>query len=241
MQASGHTSLPSSASTRPHPKEARVLLLAVTGAVLAAQFVPMLDLVFFPLRILTTFVHESSHALAALLTGGSVRQISIDLAGNGITATSGGFGPIIYMAGYVGTIGTGGASILLQRRPGMGRKAFAIGAALILTITLLWIRPLQDPWGFVAGAALSFMMAAGARYLSENWARTAAVFLGVELCLNAVFDLRNLIWMATGSNTPNDAVLMAAAYGGPAWFWAVCWAAIAGIILVSTFAAYWRR
>lgn len=220
---------------------ARALLLAAVGATLLIQFIPFLDVILLPLRLLTTFIHEGSHALAAVATGGSVRYIAIDLSGSGLTIATGGFGPVIYMAGYVGTTGIGAAAILFQRQPGRGRAGLALGAILVLAITLLWIRPFQNGLGFLAGASIACLLAAGSRYLPENWARVTAIFLGVELCLNAVFDLRRLLWLTSTGNAPNDAVFMASAYGGPPLLWAVCWAAIAAGIVVAATAAYWRE
>lgn len=46
--------------------------------------------------------HESMHAAGAWLTGGSVHAIEVR-ARDGLTTTSGGFFPIIAMAGYIGT------------------------------------------------------------------------------------------------------------------------------------------
>lgn len=57
---------------------------------------------FAPVDLYLTAWHEAMHAAAAWLTGGSVHDIEV-YAGHGTTTTSGGWFPIICMAGYLGT------------------------------------------------------------------------------------------------------------------------------------------
>lgn len=60
--------------------------------------------------------HESMHALGAWLTGGAVHSIEVRPR-DGLTRTSGGWFPIISMAGYIGTSLWGSALLLTARRP----------------------------------------------------------------------------------------------------------------------------
>ena len=60
--------------------------------------------------------HESMHALGAWLTGGTVHSIEVRPR-DGLTWTSGGWFPVISMAGYVGTSLWGAALLVTARRP----------------------------------------------------------------------------------------------------------------------------
>ncbi|MEJ7808729.1 MAG: M50 family metallopeptidase [Telluria sp.] len=60
--------------------------------------------------------HESMHAMGAWLTGGAVHGIEVRTRA-GATWTSGGWFPIISMAGYVGTSLWGAALLAATRRP----------------------------------------------------------------------------------------------------------------------------
>jgi hypothetical protein len=73
--------------------------------------------------------HESMHALGAWLTGGSVHSIEVRPR-DGVTWTSGGWFPIIAMAGYIGTSLWGAALLLTARRPKL------IGPMHVLTVAL---------------------------------------------------------------------------------------------------------
>ncbi len=57
----------------------------------------------YPFKLFVTTVHEACHALVTRLTGGNVQMISISPDESGLTLTSGGFRPLISMAGYLGT------------------------------------------------------------------------------------------------------------------------------------------
>ena len=90
-------------STRgPRGSQTDRALVASLVASLVLHFIPGVHWVTYPLRLLVTFIHEGSHALATILTGGSVHAINIDPSGSGITLSAGGFNPIIASAGYLG-------------------------------------------------------------------------------------------------------------------------------------------
>ena len=57
-----------------------------------------------PLKILVVFLHEMSHALGALMTGGTVESIEISWDESGNTITRGGSFLIIAISGYIGSI-----------------------------------------------------------------------------------------------------------------------------------------
>jgi hypothetical protein len=91
--------------------------------------------------------HETMHALGAWFTGGSVHGIEVR-ARDGLTWTSGGWFPIISMAGYLGTSLWGAALLLSARRPklvwpmkiatvGLPPLAMLIGDGISLSLLLV--------------------------------------------------------------------------------------------------------
>ncbi|HEX8422606.1 MAG TPA: M50 family metallopeptidase, partial [Pyrinomonadaceae bacterium] len=63
-------------------------------------------------------------------------------------------------------------------------------------------------------------------------------FLAVQCVLNAVFDLKNVLWMSVASSAPTDAMNMAQATGVPALVWSLIWIGIAVLILSTAMRAY---
>ncbi|MFT6786226.1 MAG: hypothetical protein ACJATG_002234, partial [Dinoroseobacter sp.] len=72
-------------------------LILITIAVFALWSTPLA----LPLKILVVFLHELSHGLAAVLTGGSIEAISLSAQQGGHAITRGGNGFIILSAGYL--------------------------------------------------------------------------------------------------------------------------------------------
>jgi hypothetical protein len=64
-------------------------LMLATVATLLLMTVPFASVVTFPIRMFVTFIHEGSHALAALLSGFYVIRMTIHWDGSGLTLTSG--------------------------------------------------------------------------------------------------------------------------------------------------------
>src|SRR5947209_982452 len=78
------------------------LLVAAALSVVIAH-VPVVAALIFPFRLMATFVHESSHAAVALLTGGQVAEMVIHGDLSGETYVRGGAELLVDSAGYLGT------------------------------------------------------------------------------------------------------------------------------------------
>ena len=215
---------------------ARRLLLAASGGSVLFWYIPGAFIITYPIRLFVTLIHEAAHGAAAVLTGGIVHRISLAPSGSGLTETLGGMPLIIYPAGYLGAAATGAGLLLLTRRS-RGRATLVIMAALTLAITVLWVRNL---FGFGAGLGIAIILAGLVRWLPASGADFAASFLAVQLCLNALLDVRSLVWLTTATEVPNDAVFMAQAFGLAPWFWAIAWSGITLAILFAALKAYWR-
>ena len=235
----------SSALTTPSGKptsNARRLLAAATALSLIVSFIPGAEIVTYPIRLFSTLVHEGGHALATIVTGGSVNQIWVFPNTSGLTESLGGFGPLIYSGGYLGTAAIGAAALLMSRRRGSGRRGTILIALAVLAVTILWVHPWnKGAFGFAIGLGIAGLLVVAARILSEPAAQFLTSFLAVQLSLNALYDVRDLLWMTTRTTAGNDAVFMSQAYGLWPWFWAATWAVGAVIILGATLRAYWRE
>lgn len=218
------------------------VLMIVTLASLALWFIPGASMALYPLRIFVTLVHEGGHAVATLLTGGSVERIGLDPSGSGVTLSRGGMPFFIYMAGYLGTTLFGVFCLFLARQKQAGRRGLLLLGAMSLLVTGLWISPLSGgAFGFFMGLAIGLGLIAGARFLKEQAAEYALAFLAVQLCLNALVDLRDLLFLTTRTTVENDAVFMTRMFGLTPWIWASLWAVMAVGMLALALKALWKR
>ena len=202
---------------------------------LVVSLTPWGPLALYPFTLFTTWVHECSHAMAAVLLGGSVTSVTIAADTSGLTRS---LMPASRLAqGIVASAGYLGASVVgcfLLSAARVERRAkpilWTIGALMLVTL-VLWIR---NPFGaFVVVAwALALFLLAGKRA-----ARGAAGFfigvLAIQVALNAVFNIRELFLV----HGPSDAQTMARLFVAPSWFWAGLWMAISVAMLVSTLRA----
>jgi hypothetical protein len=216
---------------------ARRLLLIASLASLILWFIPGASYLTYPIKLFVTFIHEGGHALMAILTGGTVESIRIHPDTSGVAFTSGGFNFLIYQAGYLGATLFGAFCLILNSRSGRGRAMLVVLLTAVALITAIWTRNL---FGIISGCVIVLLLAAAARLLTAQAADFLAAFLAVQLSLNALFDLRSLLWITTYSTLENDAANMARDYFLPAWFWAGIWAVSAAVILFGALRIYWR-
>lgn len=215
------------------------LLLACALSV-ALWFVPLASFALYPLRLFVTFIHEGSHALAALLTGGEVFKIVIQPDASGYTLTSGGWGALIVMAGYLGATTYGAVLLTLARRPQRARFALMLSGILVALLDVILVR---NWFGFGWGIAIAAGLIFAARRLSPVGAERAALFLGVQCVVNALFDLKTLVGLSSQQGGPaTDAVLMSQMFPlVPPLVWALFWCLGALGILFLALRPLWRR
>lgn len=224
--------------------QAMTLLVAATLSVLL-WFIPYAEVLTYPFRIFVTFIHEGGHALAALLTGNSVQSLSVAMNASGETyTTQGGLisQTLIASSGYLGAMAFGALLLVLIRKAFAARIVLLSSAAFIFGLTLIFglIKPLfwagawsGIPFTLFAGAFISVALVLIARFASARVATFFVSFLAVQCVLNALFDLKTVLFLSApfGPSVPTDAVNMAQATGIPALLWATLWIVLAFAIL----------
>lgn len=206
-------------------------LLAASALTIIIWFIPLAWVLVYPLRLFVTFIHEGGHALAALLTLGSVEGVYIHANGSGETYTRGGLQPVIASAGYLMSTGYG-ASLLILCRQGKNAKAvITVTAALILVLTGLYA---GNSFSWFTGIALTMGLIGIAIMAGIRAAHFFLSFLAVQCCLNALFDLRTLFLVSASSNVHSDALTMQDVTMVPAVIWAIFWL---GISIIALFVA----
>ncbi|HEY0173863.1 MAG TPA: M50 family metallopeptidase [Pyrinomonadaceae bacterium] len=223
-------------------------LLLATALSLCLWFLPYAELLTYPFRIFVTFIHEGGHALAAFVTGNSVRSLAVSADGSGLVySTDGGLFSKLFIssAGYLGAM-LFGALLLWLVRVRVKARVVLLGSAglvLLLAVTFgllapLWNLTLPGLFTLVAGVALPAGLFAAAKYLKPRAATFLVSFIAVQCVLNAVFDLRNVLFASAFTDAHTDAANMAAATGVPGVFWALFWIVVAFVILSLVLRAY---
>jgi hypothetical protein len=115
----------------------KLIRLAVALAIyLALRYaVPYGGMALFPVALFVTYLHELGHAFFALVTGGTVHGIQINPNGSGYALINGGFGPLVYAGGYIGSAIFGNVILYIsfEKRQLNSYLAGAIMVAMLLT------------------------------------------------------------------------------------------------------------
>jgi hypothetical protein len=178
-----------------------------------------------PLKIFVVLLHEISHGLAAVLTGGSIVRIGINAEQGGVCYTAGGIRFLVTSAGYLGSMLWGALILVASSRVRAARIiSLAIGAFLLL-ITLAYVRTL---FGFVFGVLFAgFLGVMGAKLKPAINAFVLQV-IGVTSCLYAVLDIVDDVLRRPGIGSDADALAEMTLVPGVVW--GVLWIAISAVV-----------
>lgn len=190
-----------------------------------------------PLKLLVVMMHETGHALASLLVGGSVQKVTIaaNQSGQCLSVLPMGWFPrvVVYSAGYLGSALAGSLLIIATFRFPARRW--------VLSSLCIWLAIMA---AFYAGDLFTFLFCLGtalalglaAKFLPSGAVDLLNLFLAAFAALYAVFDLREDLWNSA-SRGQSDAALLANLTHVPAIVWATVWSVLA-IGLLAGFA--WR-
>lgn len=233
--------------------QVKLLILATLISVaiwLASLYFPIFGYVMYPLQLFATFVHEGSHVLATVMTGGSVQSLTVSPDTSGVVWSLTQEGNwlqrlLISSAGYLGTTAFGVALLVWFRYEYSSRKALYVASGFVGVMTIIFglLAPIWNVFNskvgiasvaftVISGAALSAGLFAIARYAQVKWANFALAFLAVQCLLNAIFSLKDLFFISAMTNSHSDAVNMAEASGIPALAWVLIWI-IGSVLMIS--------
>lgn len=205
-----------------------LMLLALSALILGLWQVPWLGWLVFPFRLFGTFVHELSHGLAAVLTGGDFMRFTVQPDLSGRAWSAGGFRAIVASAGYVGSVLFGACLLLAHLRRWSARLLLlALGLGLGL-LCLLFVR---NFFGISAGLVL----ASSVIWAALKWPMTAQDLLlrvlALQLLLDGYNSLFALMSLSSGAIEHTDADTLAELTHIPALVWVAIWITLSTVMV----------
>ncbi len=179
-----------------------------------------------PLKILVVFFHEGSHALATLLTGGSVLSMHIVPNQGGEVQSMGGWPIVIISAGYLGSLLWGALILILAARSTADRWIMAMLGIGMLLLTVFFVRNL---YGFAFGLLGGLSALASAKFLSAWINDLVLKLIGVVTMLYVPIDIFSDT--LARSALRSDARILAEYLGGTTMFWGALWLLVSAVII----------
>mmetsp|Transcript_20399 Transcript_20399/g.29509 ORF Transcript_20399/g.29509 Transcript_20399/m.29509 type:complete len:318 (+) Transcript_20399:147-1100(+) len=264
QQKSGYNPSPSSSSSSLDRFKALLWnerrLLASIGLLLLCLNIPWGRYILYPFMMFSIWTHEMCHGIAAILAGGTCKEIYLYPDGSGYCTYNLG-GDRLYTlrqafigsAGYCGTAYTG-AILLLFRKTRRGPKigTLFLGGTILLSC-LLWVRNrfgllCMIPMGIVlllcglliptnTNTPVESTTSSSTRLDGAGVLGTIYTFLAAACCLNAMeyihSNFRNSdIWDGRTENNATDAMDVAELLGGTYFMWMLIWYIQAIIMLL---------
>lgn len=193
------------------------LLLLVLVLIIVYNF--MVYPLFYPLRLLNTFLHEAGHALMTVLTGGRISEFVVNPNESGHVRAHGGNRFLVSSAGYLGSSLFGAILYIAAARVSFDRWLIGILGICLGLITFYF--PAQDHAIFYGIGFSAFMIMMGV--FAPNWLCDITLrFIGMTCMVYTFYKVYYNIFKGLGSDT-SDAHQMAETYGGSAQLWSGLW------------------
>jgi hypothetical protein len=188
--------------------------------------------IVYPLKLFVVLLHEISHGIAAVSTGGTIRRIVLNPNEGGFCECGGGNVFITLSAGYLGSLLWGAAILTVARGRGKVPQVatMAIGA-LVIAVTILYVRNI---FGFAFGVVFGGGLIMAGRYLPVSGTTSLLATLGFTSCLYAILDIKSDI--LDRPFIESDAHMLAQLTGIPTVVWGILW-----IVIALVFSAWFFR
>ena len=186
-----------------------------------------------PFKLLAVMGHETGHALAALLVGGSVDRVSVALneGGECLSRIPDGFFARVLLssAGYVGSALFAVALLVLTFR--FNARRFMLGLACVW-LAVMGVFYARDAFTLVFALGMSLLFGLGARLLPAGVVGALNVFIASFTALYAVVDLKDDLWNSQ-VRAMSDAQILANTTFVPALAWAALWTLVSLAVLLA--------
>ena len=191
-------------------------------------------LLVYPFRVFVVFLHEISHGVAAVLTGGAIESIGLSFDEGGVCRTRGGSPFVILNAGYLGSLAWGAVFLVAGERRKRARAVIAAIGGFTLVVTVVYVRTL---FGFGYGLFAAFAFLAVAARLRPVVSELLLATIGATSALYAVWDVATDVLLRHAPES--DAAALAQLTHVPAAVWGVAWTLLSLAVIAAVIRRLW--
>jgi len=177
----------------------------------------------YPLKMFVVLLHELSHGLVAVVTGGYIDKIVLDPAEGGACHCPGGSAFLTLSAGYLGSLVWGGLLVIGGHE--LRRWSRPITLVIGLAVVALSVAYVRGSFGLVFGVLFGLSLVATGRLLPAVANRVVLTTLGLTSCLYALLDIKSDV--IDRPELQSDARMLAEMTGVPTLVWGGLWILVA--------------
>jgi len=205
-----------------------ILLFLLT----AVSFFMWDSILFFPIKLLVVILHEISHGIIAIITGGKILALEINFNLGGKCITEDGNQFLIAFAGYPGSFLFGAALFFSTYKPKL--KIFILSIIAVI-IFLFAVNTMNNTLLSFLSILIAFPIFAINKFIPEPIANFIFRVIGLISCVYVIYDIKEDVF--NNNNYLSDASLISEITGLSSTFWGLLWIFISliGIILLVTF------
>ncbi|MCY4574681.1 MAG: M50 family metallopeptidase [Gemmatimonadetes bacterium] len=219
------------ADTQSDTIKRKLVFLAGFSLYFAALWLLWETPVVYPLKIFVVMLHEISHGIASIATGGAIDKIVLDPYQGGACYCGGGNAFLTLSAGYLGSLIWGVVLLAAtnSRRIPTPALVFGVGT-LVVVLTALYVR---NGFGLAFGLAFGATLMVAGRKLGPAASRILMTALGLTSCLYAILDIKSDV--LDRPHLESDAAMLAEMTGVSTVTWGVIWIGIAVVVSALAF------
>lgn len=169
---------------------------------------------FFPVKLFVVLIHEVSHGLAALFSGGTIEEIQVTLQLGGSCVAQGGNTLLTALSGYAGSLIIG-ALLYLSSQNGIFRRYVLVSISAMLLIMMSAY--VKSSFGIISVLSVVAFFLLLPWFLPDTASYYFVKTTGILSLIYSVVDIKHD--MLSSSLEFSDAQLMASQTGISAYFW----------------------
>lgn len=211
-------------------KEKQYLELGIIALIVLLTILLWDSIIIYPIKLFVVLLHEISHGIVSVLTGGQIVSIQISQYLGGQCNTKGGIPFLVASAGYLGSL-LFGSAIFISSYDKNYSKWITTSIAVILV--LFTANYMTGSVGVVLSLIFSLILILSPRYFNKTFHKYLMKSLGLISSLYVLVDIKEDL--LTFEYRETDAHLLAKITGINAAVWGLLWFGISVVAIYFLF------